>query len=352
MWWRRVLDSGSFAKVFAMELSEIVSACPHVRWVLKVSKAPVFKSSLSGRALKDVCVAHVFAGMPDVAPPVLRVFDMRIQQGHAFVLMHRADWDLFVWAKAHKYSLTHPETLAAKLILSHQLFEGIHRMHTLGEGLVHCDIKPDNVMVHGLQAFLIDFEFARRVNDTRPWLAGTRDFMSPEYLHSQVCGRETDIWAAGVTLFLLFLNRYPYQPYTSDRAAFLHHSKSFAATMAKNGAQRDELRKVFALLFAQCCNVDLGATLFGMFRSLFNEDAAVRVEAFSGVLADAARLAKAAAGYLKVPWPVPAAGGAEGATAQCAEAVQQLAEGPLHPVFNTTAGIGGVQRCLEWDKKA
>lgn len=369
LWWRRVLDFGSSAKAFAVEFSGAVSACPAVSWALKASKKRVFNDhERLGRALKDVCFAHVFAGMPGVAPPALRVLDMRNREGHAFVLTERARRDLFAWTKrsASKWKRTDNTVIAAKLVLSHQVLEGVQRMHTLG--LVHGDVKPENVMVEGLRAFLIDFEFVRRVGDKSGSHVGTMDFMSPRCLESLACGRENDIWAVGVTLYFLFFCDYPYQPKSSDGSVaplgspsqrfdrtieeYLSLSADFAARMTRDGAWRYDFRHKVLGLFdevaGQMDKADLGTTVLGMFRALFDEDAARRVQAFGGVVAEAARLAKAAAGALGEPWPAPAGSGAGGATAQCAKAVQQLAEGPPHPVLDIAAGIDGVQRCVEY----
>jgi len=103
--------------------------------------------------------------------------------------------------------------------------------------------------------------------------------------------------------------------------------------------------------------VHVAATVLGIFESLFLEDGAKRVEAFGGAVADAARLASAAAGaiMLKGTWPVPRRDELE-KSLRCAEAVTQLAHVPhdsswetyVKGVFEVGEGSDGVRSCLEY----
>uniref|UniRef100_A0A6U8UKG1 Protein kinase domain-containing protein n=1 Tax=Zooxanthella nutricula TaxID=1333877 RepID=A0A6U8UKG1_9DINO len=385
MWWRRVLESGKFAKVFAVESNGTVPECPEVEWALKVSKS----NDTDWFALKDACVARALASMPDQAPAVLPVFDVRSNQGHVFVMSRRAKIDLFEWERHCSNRLTSrlkkpwadPTFIALKVILFHQVLDGIQRMHALGNGngVVHCDISPENVMVRtdNYQAFLIDFDAARRVGNTIRMRAGKLDFMSPQYIEGKVCGRDTDIWAAGVTLYLLLIGDFPY---TSGElanddpalkripsktwAAQLLAAEQFAARMKTDatwqGGLRGRLDKMFTDFDAPDKRlretylqgfVGFPVAVFRMLRSLFDVNATHRVEDFGNVVIDAARLANVSAGLVNLTWPVSASAGAAawagGDVAQCAKAVQKMAKGEPHPVVQNIAGLEGLHRCLE-----
>lgn len=107
--------------------------------------------------------------------------------------------------------------LDAKVDLLRQVAEGLHAAHR--QGLLHRDIKPDNVLVEetpeGLRALVSDFGLARDQEGglTRSGFpAGTLDFMSPE----QLLGRgpldfRSDVYALGASLYSVLAGRHPFR---------------------------------------------------------------------------------------------------------------------------------------------
>jgi serine/threonine protein kinase len=92
------------------------------------------------------------------------------------------------------------------------------------QGLVHRDIKPDNVFLHrdasGREVVkLLDFGVAKLLDDSKASmrsltmsgnLVGTPQYMAPERLSDQSYDGRSDIYAVGIMLFQCLLGRLPF----------------------------------------------------------------------------------------------------------------------------------------------
>ncbi len=84
------------------------------------------------------------------------------------------------------------------------------------DGIVHRDIKPDNVILEANGSVtLIDFGVVRilGLEDAPPTdidVPGTRAYLAPEMLAGRAGNEATDLYALGVTMFRAFTGEFPY----------------------------------------------------------------------------------------------------------------------------------------------
>jgi len=102
-----------------------------------------------------------------------------------------------------------------------QVCQGLTVAHSSTPPIIHRDIKPQNILVGydgaGICLRLSDFGLAKRVNPMTLIASarGTLAFKAPEFLERHDSTR-TDIWAVGMTMYLLLTDRLPYNVEDDD----------------------------------------------------------------------------------------------------------------------------------------
>jgi serine/threonine protein kinase/tetratricopeptide (TPR) repeat protein len=147
-------------------------------------------------------------------PNIAHVYDFDTQDGMDFLVMEYVEGQTL---SAIVRNGPVPQERVVKLgIEIASTLEHAHR-----EGIVHCDIKPGNVIVTPKhQVKLLDFGLARllRIGDadaTRSLAeitgGGTLPYMAPEQLLHTACDFRVDVYAVGVLLYELVTGRQPFQ---------------------------------------------------------------------------------------------------------------------------------------------
>jgi len=86
--------------------------------------------------------------------------------------------------------------------------------HAHLQGVVHCDVKPANVLLKGERALLTDFGFAKDLALTAitgdQELLGTPNYMAPEQFRGVRTDHRSDIYGVGAVLYHALTGEPPY----------------------------------------------------------------------------------------------------------------------------------------------
>jgi serine/threonine protein kinase len=154
------------------------------------------------------------------SPHVVQVFDHGLTDtGIPYIAMELLDGEDLGRRLGRMGAL--PLPLIAEIVT--QMCRALSRAHSLG--IVHRDIKPDNVFLSEADGELLvkvlDFGIAKRVNDHSlvktgtGMMLGTPSYMSPEQmLSTKAVDLKSDLWAAGVVTYHMLTGNLPFHAET------------------------------------------------------------------------------------------------------------------------------------------
>lgn len=105
---------------------------------------------------------------------------------------------------------------AETAVLGLQLSSAVGYLH--GQGYLHLDLKPSNIVVDAGRAILIDLSIARKPGPATPGL-GTWSYLAPEQAVGRMLGPEADVWGIGAVLFAALTARPPFDDAEADESA-------------------------------------------------------------------------------------------------------------------------------------
>lgn len=129
-------------------------------------------------------------------------------------------------------------------------------------GVIHRDIKPDNVLVNDaghvrVIDFSVAFEIGRKLPAWKRWLGlkhkvvGTRTYMAPEQIEGRDVDGRADLYSFGVMLFELLAGRAPFTADNPDALLRQHLNQSAPTLNLVNPAVTAEVSSLVARLLAK-----------------------------------------------------------------------------------------------------
>lgn len=150
---------------------------------------------------------------------VIRIFDLGEVSGTKFITMDYVEGqDLKALIKA-KGRLQLEEIVQ----IIKQVCLALEAAHT--EGVVHRDLKPQNIMVDQQgKVYVMDFGIARSIEPggmtQTGMLVGTPEYMSPEQVRGEHVDSRSDIFTLGLILYELLTGDLPFKAATSQASMF------------------------------------------------------------------------------------------------------------------------------------
>jgi serine/threonine-protein kinase len=142
---------------------------------------------------------------------ILEIFDYSGKAGGESYIVTE-----FIDGKTLKQSVTdHPPKFAeigAMIVV--QICRAL--VHAHGQGVLHRDVKPENVMIRSDGVVkLTDFGISQMVDAQRMTvtgqLLGSPAYMSPEHVEGRPLDFRTDVFAAGIVLYQLTVGKLPFE---------------------------------------------------------------------------------------------------------------------------------------------
>jgi serine/threonine-protein kinase len=191
-------------------------------------RRPVAIKILHEHLVGDPCADRMVAEARTLSlidhPGIVKVFDVGMVEGRAFIVMEHLDGES-LWTRLSLARL--PEERI--VLYARQLASALEAAHAVG--IVHRDLKPENVLLvpdpdvpGGERVKIIDFGIAKREGadhherTATGIVLGTPTYMAPEQWQRAVDPR-ADIYSLGVVLYVMATGELPFSGNTNELLA-------------------------------------------------------------------------------------------------------------------------------------
>jgi hypothetical protein len=154
-------------------------------------------------------------------PNIVNVFDVGVAEGRHYIVME------YVPGRTLKERIKEegPVPVAQALEIARQIAGALAQAHA--NNLVHCDIKPHNILVMpDGNVKVADFGIARAVTESTMTyndnIMGSVHYFSPEQARGTIITPKSDVYSLGVVLYEMLTGRIPFDGNTAVSIARKH----------------------------------------------------------------------------------------------------------------------------------
>ncbi|MBL8385427.1 MAG: protein kinase, partial [Burkholderiales bacterium] len=210
----RKLGEGGMSKVFLAE--EIETQAQHV---LKLLPIPAEDDEDGNEMMQRFIQEFALVSQID-HPNVARIYHQGFTDAYAYIAM-----EYFPGGDLRELIARHLDPKVAVAILL-QVAGALTAVHA--QGIVHRDMKPDNVMIRADGSLaLADFGIAKQTNSDiartkHGEVFGTPYYLAPEQALGMPVDQRTDIYSLGVVFFEMLTARRPFQADNAQALMYQH----------------------------------------------------------------------------------------------------------------------------------
>lgn len=158
-------------------------------------------------------------------PNIVQVYDFDVQSSLYYMVMEFIEGPTLRAELEERARKNQTFDLKEIVPIFNALTNAVDYAH--GQGIIHHDLKPDNVMITPIgQLVLTDFGIAQMVGGTcdlsTGTISGTPAYIAPEQAQGEFNARQSDIYSLGVILYELVTGRVPFVGQTPVAVIMMH----------------------------------------------------------------------------------------------------------------------------------
>src|SRR5579872_3185908 len=153
-------------------------------------------------------------------PNIVAVYDVGVDRDMSYIILEYVRGTTM--READRTKISFDEAINITI----QLLEALQYAH--GQGIIHRDIKPGNIMLTGDGSLkVMDFGLARRMSDVSNLtqsgeIVGTIAYLPPERFLGKSGDRTSDLYSVGVLLYELLCGTLPFPLESGDLVAVMY----------------------------------------------------------------------------------------------------------------------------------
>jgi pimeloyl-ACP methyl ester carboxylesterase len=218
----RELGAGGMATVYAAR------DLRHDRLVaVKVLRTEVLSASGAERFLREIRIAAQLTH-----PHIMPLIDSGESHGTPFYVMPYIEGETLRERLSRERALPLPECVR----ILHHVVDALTYAHD--HGVVHRDVKPENILLSDRHALVMDFGIAKALHDAASPTTGTQmmtavgttlgtpAYMAPEQVSGDAIDHRADWYAAGIVAYEMLAGRLPFATDSRAQVMAAHLSTS------------------------------------------------------------------------------------------------------------------------------
>lgn len=154
-------------------------------------------------------------------PNIVGIYDVGCDEGAYYIIMEYVEGSTL-----KEYIKSHPNIpIDTAVRIAIEIGSALEEAHAAG--IVHCDIKPHNILLtESGRVKVTDFGIARAINSStimnRESILGSVHYLSPEQAAGDKVSEKTDIYSLGIVLYEMLTHHLPFDGDTAVSIALKH----------------------------------------------------------------------------------------------------------------------------------